>query len=89
VSVAPIIIPVSELRRDVARLILRTERSHQPVFITQRGYMTAVLLSRAEYDTMCVLRDKGLKALNSRMPVGERLPSVREVGDRPEYWDEW
>ena len=58
-SVAPIIVPVSELRRDVAQLILRMERSHQPVFITQRGYMTAVLLSREEYDTMCVLRTRG------------------------------
>jgi hypothetical protein len=30
------------------------------MFIARRGYVTAVLLSREEYDTMCVLRDKGL-----------------------------
>jgi len=88
-SKTPLIIPVSELRRDIARLIFRIERSHQPMFITQRGYVTAVLLSREEYDTMCVLRDQGLKAVNPRMPVGDQLPRVREVEDRPEYWNDW
>ena len=65
------------------------ERSHLPVFVTQRGYVTAVLLTREEYDTMCVLRDKGLKAINSRMPAGDQLPSVRETLDEPEYWNDW
>jgi prevent-host-death family protein len=86
---APLVVPISELRRDTARLIRRMERSHLPVFITQRGFVTAVLLSRDEYDTMCVLRDKGLKAIHSRLPVGERLPSVREVENEPEYWNDW
>ena len=86
---APLIIPVSELRRDTARLIRRMERSHLPVFITQRGYVSAVLLSREEYDTLCVLRDKGLKAINSLLPAKGQLPSVREVEDQPEYWDDW
>jgi prevent-host-death family protein len=87
---APLIIPISELRRDAARLTRRMERLHHlPVFVTQRGYVTAVLLSREEYDTMCVLRDKGLKAINSRMPTGDQLPSVRETLDEPEYWNDW
>ena len=86
---APIIVPVSELRRDTAKLIRRIERSHLPLFVTQRGYVTVVLLSREEYDTMCVLRDKGLKAIHSRLPVAEELPSVREVEDQPEYWNDW
>jgi prevent-host-death family protein len=86
---APLVVPISELRRDTARLIRRMERSHLPVFITQRGFVTAVLLSRDEYDTMCVLRDKGLKAIHSRLLVGEQLPSVREVENEPEYWNDW
>ena len=86
---APLIIPISAMRRDAARLIRRMEKSHLPVFVTQRGYVTAVLLSREEYDTMCVLRDKGLKAINPRMPAGDQLPSVRETLDEPEYWNDW
>jgi prevent-host-death family protein len=85
----PLIVPVSELRRDTARLIFRMERSHVAVFITQRGYVTAVLLTREDYDELCVLRDKGLKAIGARMPVGDQMPSVREVEDRPDYWDDW
>jgi prevent-host-death family protein len=86
---APIIIPITAMRREAARLIRRMERSHLPVFVTQRGYVTAVLLSREEYDTMCVLRDKGLRAINSRLPADDRLPSVRETLDEPEYWNDW
>lgn len=86
---APLITPITALRRDAARLIRRMERSHLPVFVTQRGYVTAVLLSREEYDTMCVLRDKGLKAINARMPAADQLPSVRETLDEPEYWNDW
>ena len=89
VGKAPLIIPISELRRDTARLVRRMERSHLPVFVTQRGYVTAVLLSREEYDMMCVLRDKGLRAINPRMPAGEQLPSVRETLEEPEYWNDW
>jgi len=65
------------------------ERSHLPVFVTQRGHVTAVVLSRQEYDMMCVLRDKGLKAVNPRMRTGDQLPSVRETLDDPEYWNDW
>jgi len=87
-SKTPLIIPVSELRRDFARLLFSIEKSHQPMFVTQRGYVTAILLSRADYETMCVLRDKGLKAIGAQMPA-DRLPSVREIEDRPDYWDPW
>jgi prevent-host-death family protein len=86
---APLIIPITVLRRDAARLIARVDRAHLPVFITQRGYVTAVLLSREEYDTMCVLRDKGLRAINPRLPTGDQLPSVRDTLDEPQYWNDW
>jgi prevent-host-death family protein len=77
---APLIIPISVLRRDTARLVRRMERSHLPVFVTQRGYVTAVLLSREEYDMMCVLRDKGLRAINPRMPTGAAAKRARDPG---------
>ena len=48
----PILIPVSELRRDVARLIERARRSPDPLFITQRGYITAVLMAPARYEDL-------------------------------------
>ena len=86
---APLIIPITKLRGDASRLIKSIERSHLPLFVTQRGYVTAVLLTREDYDMMCVLRDKGLQAINPRMPIGEQLPSVREIMARPEYWDDW
>jgi prevent-host-death family protein len=87
VSKAPAIIPVSELRRDTARLIEQAFRSHQPLFITQRGYVTAVLLSREEYDTMCVLRDKGLKAINPQAVVAGRVHDQLGLGPAAGHWD--
>ena len=48
----PILIPVSELRRDVARLIEKAHRTPEPLFITQRGYITAVLLSPGTYEEL-------------------------------------
>ena len=71
-SRAPIIVTISDLRRDTARLIERAGRSREPLFITQRGYATAVLLSRGEYDTMCILRDRGLRSINPRAFVEPR-----------------
>ena len=48
----PILIPISELRRDVARLIEKARRSPGPLFITQRGYITAVLLAPDKYEDL-------------------------------------
>lgn len=41
----PSIIPVSDLRQDAARVLKKTRSSDEPVFITQRGRATAVLMS--------------------------------------------
>jgi len=51
----PAIIPVSDLRQDAASVLKRVRKSADPVFITQRGRASAVLLSidafqRAEYE---------------------------------------
>ncbi len=41
----PAIIPVSDLRQDAARVLNDVRKSSDPVFITQRGRATAVLMS--------------------------------------------
>jgi prevent-host-death family protein len=87
VNRVPVIVPVSVLRRDTARLIENARRSHDPLFITQRGYVTAVLLSREEYDTACVLRDRGLRAINPRAFADEPPQRVFDVV-APDDWDE-
>lgn len=83
----PVIVTISDLRRDTARLIERVSRSGEPLFITQRGYATAVLLSRGEFDTMCILRDRGLRSINPRAVLDERRYDADEP-DRtaPSYW---
>ncbi|HEY5506588.1 MAG TPA: type II toxin-antitoxin system Phd/YefM family antitoxin [Coriobacteriia bacterium] len=45
----PDIIPVSDLRRDAAAVLKRAGKSGEPVYITQRGRTTAVLLSGEAY----------------------------------------
>ena len=49
-SAVPSIIPVSELRQDTAGVIKRMKTTQEPVFITQRGRATAVLVTAAEYE---------------------------------------
>jgi prevent-host-death family protein len=45
-------VPVTDIRRDIARLIEEVNRSSRPVFISQRGYLTAVLLSCDRYEAL-------------------------------------
>ena len=41
----PAIIPVSGFRQDAVRVLNQVKKSRKPVFITQRGRATAVLMS--------------------------------------------
>ncbi|HCC54143.1 MAG TPA: prevent-host-death family protein [Desulfobulbaceae bacterium] len=47
---APQIIPISDLRQDASGILKRMAASHDPLFITQRGRATAVLVSMQEYE---------------------------------------
>jgi len=49
-SAVPNIIPISDLRQDAAGVIKRAAASESPVFITQRGRASAVLVSSAAYE---------------------------------------
>lgn len=46
----PKMIPVSDLRKDVAGVLRRVQESREPFVITQRGRAAAVLLSVREYE---------------------------------------
>ena len=48
-SSVPNIIPISDLRQDAAGVIKRAAASDEPVFITQRGRASAVLVSSTAY----------------------------------------
>lgn len=47
---APKIVPISELRQDASGIIKRVAVSREPLFITQRGRATAVMVSMQEYE---------------------------------------
>jgi prevent-host-death family protein len=49
-SKAPKIIPISDLRQDASGVIKRVAASRDPLFITQRGRATAVMVSMKEYE---------------------------------------
>ena len=46
----PELVPVSDLRQDVAAVLKRLRASREPFFITQRGRAAAVLLSVESYE---------------------------------------
>ncbi|MBI5478689.1 MAG: type II toxin-antitoxin system Phd/YefM family antitoxin [Deltaproteobacteria bacterium] len=49
-SRVPAIVPVSDLRQDVAGVLKRLRTSAGPLVITQRGRPTAVMLDLGEYE---------------------------------------
>ena len=49
-SKVPKIIPISDLRQNASDIIKRVASSREPVFITQRGRATAVMVSMEDYE---------------------------------------
>jgi prevent-host-death family protein len=47
---SPRIIPISDLRKDASGILKRMTASREPLFITQRGRATAVIVSMKEYE---------------------------------------
>jgi prevent-host-death family protein len=79
----PILISVSELRRDVARLIEKVRRSPEPFFITQYGYITAVLMTPQKYED---LRDAA-RVGRERSECPDPLHDRRTLGLQYGPWD--
>ena len=46
----PAIVPISELRQDASAIIKQASSSGNPVFITQHGRASAVLVSAGAYE---------------------------------------
>lgn len=46
----PAIVPISELRQDASAIIKQASSSGDPVFITQHGRASAVLVSAGAYE---------------------------------------
>jgi prevent-host-death family protein len=66
-SAIPKIIPISDLRQDAAALIKRAGEDDEPIFITQRGRASAVLVSTRRYE-----RDQRELDILRRLAAGER-----------------
>ena len=49
-SIIPDIVPISDLRQDASNIVKRATSSGKPVFITQRGRPSAVLVSTGAYE---------------------------------------
>jgi prevent-host-death family protein len=49
-SALPNIVPISELRQDASAIIKHASSSGDPVFITQHGRASAVLVSAGAYE---------------------------------------
>jgi prevent-host-death family protein len=76
----PMIVPVSDLRQDAAAVLKKVRDSNQPVFITQRGRATAVLMSIDAFERsenqreLLILLARGEKEIASE--IGHSLDSV-------------
>ena len=49
-SAMPNIVPISELRQDASAIVKRASTTGDPVFITQHGRASAVLVSAGTYE---------------------------------------
>jgi len=67
VGILPLIIPVTDLRQDASGAIRLATASGEPVYVTQRGRATAVLLSRLSYERL-----RREHEILSRAAVGDR-----------------
>jgi prevent-host-death family protein len=52
-AIGPFVVRVTDLRRRLADLIDQVARGEHPLFITQHGFVTAVLISREQYRAWC------------------------------------
>jgi len=79
-SVIPDIVPISDLRQDASNIVKRATSSGEPVFITQRGRASAVLVSTGAYERTQseneILRILARGTAEIEAGVGHELKSV-------------
>lgn len=66
------IVPISDLRRQTGQLVAEASSGSEPVYITQHGRPTIVLLGYEAYE-----------ALMARLEDLSDLASLREAADEP------
>ena len=76
------VIPITDFRRDTARIIAAHVVSETPVFITQGGYVSAVVLSPERYRDL--IRQAG-QFTETRGQTTTATAGI-EQGQRPESW---
>jgi prevent-host-death family protein len=82
----PTIVPVSDLRQDAAAVLKKVRDLNEPVFITQRGRATAVLMSIDSFERsenqreLLILLARGEKEIASG--IGHSLESVLAEADK-------
>ena len=82
----PKIIPISDLRQNASDVVKSVSSSREPVFITQRGRATAVMVSMEVYESsqheMDVLHllARGEKEIEAG--IGHELDDVLKEADR-------
>ena len=83
----PAIIPVSDLRQDAARVLNDVKSSAEPVFITQQGPPTAVLMSLDVFERFEAERELLLMLVREtqRSPRGSATPSTTSL-PKPTPW---
>jgi len=72
----PNIIPVSDLRRDAAKLLKQLKNSKEPLIITQRGRATAVMIGVDAYE-----KSEHEKELLHLLAMGDREIEIGEGYD--------
>jgi prevent-host-death family protein len=84
-SAVPNIVPISDLRQDASAIVKRAAASGEPVFITQRGRASAVLVSTGAYERIQheleILRLLARGEADIEAGVGYDLESVMAEAD--------
>ena len=80
---APIVVPITEFRRDAARIIHQMVASGAPVYVTQNGRAAAVLLARDTYEGLL----HRLEVQGSTNPGDVDPPAGRDTGTPLRRWN--
>jgi len=67
---SPLVVPVSELRDDAAQILRRASSCAAPVYVTQRGRLAAVLLSRPVYERLRHAHEVLCRVVSGELDVG-------------------
>lgn len=84
-SAMPYIVPISELRQDASSIVREASATGNPVFITQHGRASAVLVSAGTYERtqreLEILRILAQGETDIQAGVGHDIDSVMAEAD--------